>query len=160
MNLDALGNIGDFVGGIAVIATLVYLAIQIRQNTRQVQQSVELARVAAVKGANMVEPSTLAVAQDGELARIVREGLADPSCLSPDDRVRFTMWMGAMISSIAVGVTEQTMLGLSRDEVGDSALPLKGFLVTPGGREYWQSWGTQYPGAFQRFVNEHILGDS
>ena len=32
--LEALGNIGDFLGGIAVIATLLYLAIQVRQNTR------------------------------------------------------------------------------------------------------------------------------
>jgi len=31
--LDALGNIGDFVGGLAVVVTLVYLALQIRQNT-------------------------------------------------------------------------------------------------------------------------------
>ena len=37
--LEALGNIGDFVGGIAVIATLVYLAVQVRQNTQQLRAS-------------------------------------------------------------------------------------------------------------------------
>ena len=31
--LDELGNIGDFLGGLAVVVTLVYLALQIRQNT-------------------------------------------------------------------------------------------------------------------------------
>jgi hypothetical protein len=31
--LNELGNIGDFVGGLAVVATLAYLAFQIRQNT-------------------------------------------------------------------------------------------------------------------------------
>jgi len=31
--LEALGNLGDFIGGIAVVVTLVYLATQIRQNT-------------------------------------------------------------------------------------------------------------------------------
>ena len=31
--LDALGDIGDFVGGIAVLATLIYLAVQVRQHT-------------------------------------------------------------------------------------------------------------------------------
>jgi len=31
--LDNLGNFGDFIGGIGVVATLIYLAIQIRQNT-------------------------------------------------------------------------------------------------------------------------------
>jgi len=35
--LDALGNLGDFIGGIAVIATLLYLAVQVRQNTASVR---------------------------------------------------------------------------------------------------------------------------
>jgi hypothetical protein len=30
---ETLGNLGDFIGGIAVVVTLVYLAIQVRQNT-------------------------------------------------------------------------------------------------------------------------------
>ena len=33
MNLEALGNAGDFIGGLGVIVTLLYLAIQIRHNT-------------------------------------------------------------------------------------------------------------------------------
>ncbi len=32
--MEALGNLGDFIGGIGVIVTLIYLATQIRQNTR------------------------------------------------------------------------------------------------------------------------------
>jgi len=33
MSLDALGNLGDFIGGIAVVVTLIYLAYQVRANT-------------------------------------------------------------------------------------------------------------------------------
>ena len=43
MNLDALGNLGDFIGGIGVLVTLIYLASQIRQNTSSVQQSNRIA---------------------------------------------------------------------------------------------------------------------
>ena len=43
MNLDALGNLGDFIGGIAVLATLIYLSFQIRQNITSVQQSNRIA---------------------------------------------------------------------------------------------------------------------
>ncbi len=32
--LEALGNIGDFLGRLGVVITLLYLAAQIRQNTR------------------------------------------------------------------------------------------------------------------------------
>ena len=69
MSLEALGNIGDFVGGVAVVVTLLYLAVQIRQNTRQVRQSVELARAASVKSANFTEPSMLAIASTYILSR-------------------------------------------------------------------------------------------
>ena len=39
MNIMELGALGEFVGSIGVIVTLVYLAIQIRQNTSQQKQN-------------------------------------------------------------------------------------------------------------------------
>ena len=39
MNLEVLGNLGDFVGGIAVVLTLIYLAVQIRENTKEVRNN-------------------------------------------------------------------------------------------------------------------------
>jgi hypothetical protein len=35
--LEDLGNLGDFIGGIAVVITLIYLALQIRHNTNAVK---------------------------------------------------------------------------------------------------------------------------
>ena len=52
-----LGNYGEFLGAIGVIATLVYLAIQVRQssvllthNNAAMEESTKLARVAAMDG--------------------------------------------------------------------------------------------------------------
>jgi hypothetical protein len=42
-----LGNIGDFVAAIGVVISLVYLAAQIRQNTRQLAQNTGAARLGA-----------------------------------------------------------------------------------------------------------------
>ena len=39
MSLEDLGNIGEFVAAVAVVISLVYLAIQIRQNTTQMRQN-------------------------------------------------------------------------------------------------------------------------
>lgn len=39
MTLSELADVGELVGGIAVVASLVYLALQIRQNTRAVRGS-------------------------------------------------------------------------------------------------------------------------
>lgn len=39
MNFEMLGNLGDFIGGIAVVVTLIYLSHQIRQNTKEVRNN-------------------------------------------------------------------------------------------------------------------------
>ena len=36
---EDLGNLGDFVGGIGVMITLAYLAVQIRRNTRALRSN-------------------------------------------------------------------------------------------------------------------------
>lgn len=39
MTLEDLANVGELIGGIAVVASLIYLAIQIRQNTASVRSA-------------------------------------------------------------------------------------------------------------------------
>lgn len=43
-SLDAMGNIGEFVGGLAVVITLFYLAVQIRQNNSSLNENALLVR--------------------------------------------------------------------------------------------------------------------
>jgi hypothetical protein len=42
MTIQDLGSIGELVAAIATVATLVYLALQIRQNTESVKLSAEI----------------------------------------------------------------------------------------------------------------------
>ena len=39
MTIQELGSLGEFIAAIATLATLVYLAVQIRQNTKSVRAS-------------------------------------------------------------------------------------------------------------------------
>ncbi len=48
MDLTQLANLGEFIGGVAVLVTLVYLAAQVRQGTRVQQQANELAKADAM----------------------------------------------------------------------------------------------------------------
>jgi len=69
--MDALGNLGEFVGAIAVFATLGYLAIQVRQNTRALrfQSGRESARLHVDVAIALMQPDvgeTLALATRGE----------------------------------------------------------------------------------------------
>lgn len=50
MSITELGALGEFVASFGVLATLVYLAIQMRQNTRAVRINTAQNRLAAMKG--------------------------------------------------------------------------------------------------------------
>ena len=41
LNWQAIGAVGELIGAVAVVATLIYLSIQLRQNTRQMENHVK-----------------------------------------------------------------------------------------------------------------------
>jgi hypothetical protein len=91
MDITTLAAWGECVGGIAVVVSLVYLASQIRQNSKLLRTSTSSTSTA------QNEASALIV-QDPEVARIYDAGLADRSSLSELDGRRFDTMMGMWVS--------------------------------------------------------------
>jgi hypothetical protein len=85
MNLDDIGNVAELISAIAVLATLIYLSIQIRQN-RQVLSSQTL--LVAIQNFNEINQGIVA---DADVARIWATGSANPEALSEGDATRFFM---------------------------------------------------------------------
>jgi hypothetical protein len=81
MSFEVLGNVGDFIGGFAVIVSLLYLALQIRQNTRAIRSS------SYHQAAEQTWNYCLAVAQDGSLAELLHRRAAGAP-LSPSEQIR------------------------------------------------------------------------
>lgn len=79
MNWEVAGAIGEIVDAFAVVVSLVYLAIQIRN------QNVE-AKAATVQEVLRTNADTISQLQDPDLARIWITGLNDVSKLSNVDR--------------------------------------------------------------------------
>ena len=52
MDLETLGNLGDFISGVAVLVTLIYLANQVRQNTSVLSTSSREALYSAYRAQN------------------------------------------------------------------------------------------------------------
>lgn len=83
MNWDAIGAVGEVLGAVAVVGTLGYLALQIRQNTERERLSQEF-----VSNQYFNELRVL-VASDPELAEIEMKGVSDLSWLTDLERRRF-----------------------------------------------------------------------
>ncbi len=85
MTLGDLGNIGEFVGAVFVVVSFIYLALQIRQNTRAMRNSTYQS---ALESSNQVTELILA---HPHLERIYRVGRRDLSQLTDDERPQFRM---------------------------------------------------------------------
>ncbi len=88
MNWDAIGSIGEIVGALGVIISLIYLATQIRQNSAWLKSSI--IESAGVRAGDM--PTS--IFNDADLSRIVRIGFTqDGAALNIEERHRFSLVM-------------------------------------------------------------------
>jgi hypothetical protein len=89
MSLEDLGNIGELIAAIGVIISLVYLAVQIRQNTQSMRAVAYQSISAHIAESNRV------VVESPEIAHIMITGEEDLSALSGEERRRFTAHMSS-----------------------------------------------------------------
>ncbi len=71
MNWDAIGAIGELIGALAVVITLVFLVLQVRHNTRAMNESNRLERASAIdKHADSISRWRGRLMENEDLARI------------------------------------------------------------------------------------------
>ena len=86
MNWDAIGAIAETLGALGVIATLVYLARQIRQNNNQLRGSATTAIYEYQRSL------TEMLSADPELYKVALRGNEDWNDLESFEQQRFTIW--------------------------------------------------------------------
>lgn len=90
MNWEAIGAVGEIVGAMAVVASLAYLAIQIRHNTRQLEEQSRTHRLSAlIATESSFQQFRGFVSQNPQLAGVWRRGLASWDSLTPDEATQF-----------------------------------------------------------------------
>jgi len=148
MDITILAAWGEFLGGIAVVVSLVYLASQIRQNSKLLRASTSTVTQQVTSQLNIL------LAQDDELSRIYWEGMADRAALSEANRRRFDS-----LVAIAVNGFQQHLRlfrdGLVSSEIWDDQKQyMRWSSQQPGFRQWWLLWAEEiYKGDLQEFIN-------
>jgi hypothetical protein len=147
--LDELGNIGDFVGGLAVVVTLVYLALQIRQNTAAT-------RVETVQ--HLLTSDTAAA--DSVIAGPIPDILAKLEVgerLSPSEVSAYTLYMRGPITE-AWQVFYQKQNKMIERDVADALLGRFGAFTQSGlFRAVWnRALKVGFPVEFQEYVESQM----
>ena len=82
MTLSDLGSLGEAIGGVAVLISLIYLAVQIRHNTKAT-------RASTVLGLTNAWQDYLLQAMEPATAQLLEAGVQDPEGMSQNDSLRF-----------------------------------------------------------------------
>ena len=146
MDIMELGAIGDFVGGVAVLVTLFYLAIQVRQSTAS-------ARTSSYQGiVSSVSEWSRSVGLSADAARILQAGRDGRQGLSAEDRARFDSLYISLTRNLE-NIHYQYLEGVISDstwEGWDSRI--HGVFAQPGARGWWAEQSGAYSPAFRELI--------
>jgi hypothetical protein len=141
MSLEQASYLSQIAGSIAVVVSLIYIGIQLHQNTAQLKRS--------ESNATLSQSSTFRhmIVTDRDVARLWSAGLRNEP-LEAVDRLRFESML-TEYTFIALQVWERTKIGLHPGGVigwrrGHRA-GLVRYLATPGGRAWWAANHARFP---------------
>jgi hypothetical protein len=155
--LEALGNLGDFVGGLAVIVTLAYLAVQVRQNTRQLERTAAISKAAAYQNlTTLIVEGNARISTNREFAELRMRGRQALSNLDEVDQNRFLVSMSSVFRIMENLHQQNAASLLSDDEYSSWQHMLRMHLSYPGAREAWRQIAPAFSPGF-RDVVEGIL---
>ncbi len=150
MNLESLGNIGELVGGIAVVLSLLYLAVQIRQNTRAL-------RGAAHETASSRTTQYLtSVTATQEIHELWMRAHSDPTSVSESELYRYQRLLAASLGGIET-VYWQHRRGNIEPEIWERwHRILRQLLEGPGVQHAWKRDAIPLTSAFAEVVEQEL----
>ena len=146
MTIQDLGGIGEFVGALAVIVSLVYLAVQIRRNARTVRASSSLAF------ARMSHDFSAMLITDEKVARLYRLGLEDSSQFDEDQVVQFDALMITVFRDFQNTLQQYRQSQLDAEEWEGFARNILWTFRQPGVQQWWQSRRVMFSESFRKFL--------
>ena len=94
MNWEAIGAIGETVGAIAVVATIIYLARQVRDNSRQVKINTTQSY------ASLVQDGFAPIYNSQETIKIWHQGHINPGFLDEVELNTFFLFMDRLMNNV------------------------------------------------------------
>ena len=154
-----MDHVSEILGAIEVIASLFYVAYQVRQNTHQGKLNtiaIESASSEATNSANNY--ARLKMAESAELSSIYIRGQKDPQCLIEEEALRFRMFIAVGLSNAQLSF-ESHKSGVNKEWEGISRVALR-LLTSPGRILFWENFKSEYTSDFQNEVSNLLSPNS
>jgi len=139
MSWDAIAALAELAGALAVIATLVYLTVQLRQNSTLLKASIA---TASCESTNQL---TGLLASDRESLRVFYAGLSGRDALKELDRQHYDAMMSLYLEALLQSHQQES------DEAMERAVWM---LHQPGFIEFWAEFNHIYPAGFRLHIDD------
>lgn len=131
MNWQAVGAIGELAGGVLVVFSVLYLAIQLRQNTRAVRAETHQQWVQMNSAQNLLFP------QNPEFAALFVKGSRDPASLTVEEGVQFYALALNVMNTQEALFFQAEQGAIDRSFLRGRERALLAVLENPGIRSWW-----------------------
>jgi len=148
MTLLEWGALGELIGGIAIIVSLIYVGIQVKDNAGAV-------RSAAANDANVATQSWyMQIGSDRQTSELVYEALTSEVALSNQEEFQFLMMMHGSILAFQNSylLAEEGTIDFELRESATTAI--SGVKDLPGFRRYWRQRRSYLHSGFADYVGQ------
>jgi hypothetical protein len=147
MNWDAISAISQLVGSIAVVFSVLYLAVQVHRSTRVAKLATQDAAATALR--DVTKPFM----ENADLERIWRVGLEDIGALTIEERTRFFHAAYQFLKAFET-IHFHYAYGLMDKQLWEGWQGLlRHYVAAPGMAHYWQVRPDVFSKRFRNFVN-------
>ena len=154
MNWEAIGAIGEVVGAAGVIATLAYLAHQIRQNSETVKLNAGQTILLSLHEALQTASAT------PQQARVLILGQSDYKGLAEDEKIQFITWIFSWFRVLEQGYVYQQRGFLDSEIWNGHVVHLRQLMSGSAIQSWWEMRRHFFSESFQAFVDEAALAES
>ncbi len=157
MSIQDWAAIAEIVGAVAVVASLIYLAVQIRQNTNGLSMSLRASELAAfernVETGNRIREAFIL---NPEVTELYMRGLKAYNNLEGSDKMRFGMILGNVFSSLQGAYVRQLTYKNDPANFAGSERTLDSLIKCRGVREWLSHSNPDWRPEFAAMVKQRI----
>ena len=153
MTLEQYANLFEIVGGAIVVVTLIFLVVQLRQNTRALMS-------ATVLGSHNTTLTVYGMLIEDSMIQVLVKGMPDPSGLSPVEKAKFNAFWTATLQNY-----QQTYFQIRAGAYDESLYDgwwqvLRDNFLSPGFQLHWKRRKFILSPEFQEFVEKEVMSRS
>jgi len=147
MNWEAIGAMAELAGAVGVIATLLYLAIQIRQSSRSIESQ-------NIHAQTQQSQQTMALQATPEVARAMNKAYVTGEDLSPEEFMLMEAYLLSKITAVRGDFLHFQKGLISREEWEQRKRMFAPYFIAKFARDHWHSTSRYFESDFRSEITE------